>query len=146
MVLVSACLCGENCKYNGGNNYNERVMEFIKGEEVIYICPEQLGGLTTPRDPAEIVGSANIVIHGCGKVISNKGNNVTDEFLKGAYKVLAIAKEKGIKRAILKAKSPSCGRGIVYDGTFTGMKIIGNGITTELLLEHGIEVLTEEMI
>lgn len=146
LILVSACLCGENCKYTGGNNYNEKVMEFIKGKDVVYICPEQMGGLETPRDPAEIVGSAKDVIEKNGKVISNKGNDVTQEFLKGAYEVLQIAKEKKVKMAILKAKSPSCGRGTVYDGTFTGNKISGNGITVELLLKNGIEVLNEDMI
>ncbi|MGL4739626.1 MAG: DUF523 domain-containing protein [Sarcina sp.] len=146
MILVSACLCGENCKYTGGNNYNEKVMEFIKEKEVIYICPEQMGGLKTPRNPAEIIGSAKDVIDGKGKVISNKGANVTKEFLKGAYDVLRIAKENNVNIAVLKAKSPSCGRDVVYDGTFTGNKISGNGVTVELLLENGIEVLTEEMI
>ena len=144
MILVSACLCGENCKYNGGNNENEKVRDFIKGKEVLYVCPEQMGGLSTPRNPAEIIGCAKGVIDGTDKIVTNENADVSIEFLKGAKDVLKIAKEHNIKLAILKAKSPSCGKGIVYDGTFSGTKIVGNGVTAQLLLDNGIEVLTEE--
>ncbi|MGL4656232.1 MAG: DUF523 domain-containing protein [Sarcina sp.] len=144
MIIVSACLCGENCKYDGGNNYNIKVENFIEGKDVIYVCPEQMGGLSTPRNPAEIVGCAKGVLNGEDKIISNEGRDVTSEFLKGAKEVLKIAKDKNVKLAILKAKSPSCGKGMVYDGTFNGNKVKGNGITTQLLLDNDIEVINED--
>ncbi|MGL4761569.1 MAG: DUF523 domain-containing protein [Sarcina sp.] len=144
MILVSACLCGENCKYSGGNNENEKVKEFVKDEEVIYICPEQMGGLSTPRNPAEIIGTAKGVIDGTNKIITNDGTDVSSEFLNGAKKSLQVAIDNKVKLAILKAKSPSCGKGIVYDGTFSGNKVVGNGLTAQILIDNGIEVLTEE--
>ncbi len=135
MVLVSACLVGVNCKYNGGNNYNEKIMELVKNGEAILVCPEQLGGLTTPRNPSEISN---------GKVLMNNGHDVTSNFNRGAKEVLELAKRLNIKKAILKSKSPSCGHGLIYDGTFSGKKIIGNGITAQLLIDNGIEVITED--
>ncbi|MGL5066674.1 MAG: DUF523 domain-containing protein [Sarcina sp.] len=144
MILVSACLCGENCKYSGGNNENEKVKEFVKDKEVIYICPEQMGGLSTPRNPAEIIGTAKGVIDGTNKIITNDGTDVSSEFLNGAKKSLQVAIDNKVKLAILKAKSPSCGKGIVYDGTFSGNKVVGNGLTAQILIDNGIEVLTEE--
>ncbi|MGL4451452.1 MAG: DUF523 domain-containing protein [Sarcina sp.] len=144
MIIVSACLCGENCKYNGGNNNNEAVKKFIENKEVLYVCPEQIGGLLTPRNPAEIVGCAKGVLNGEDKIISNEGKDVTFEFLKGAREVLKIAKDKNVKLAILKAKSPSCGKGLIYDGTFTGHKIKGNGVTAQLLIDNGVKVINED--
>lgn len=134
-ILVSACLLGNNCKYDGTNNKNERVLEYIKDKEVIPICPEIYGGLSTPRVPAERVGE---------KVMTQDGHDVTKEFLKGAEETLYISKLLNIKKALLKAKSPSCGNGIIYDGTFSHKKINGYGVTAELLRKNGIEVITEE--
>ena len=132
-ILVSMCLLGINCKYNGGNNLSEEVLEYIKDKEVYPICPEIMGGLKTPRNPSEIQGN---------KVINNIGEDVTQQYLKGAEETLKIAKLFNIKKAILKAKSPSCGNGKIYDGTFTSTLIEGDGITTKLLKENGIEVIT----
>ena len=132
-ILVSACLLGVNCKYSGGNNYSEEVMEYLKDYEIIPICPEQLGGLPTPRPASEIIGD---------KVINNEGTDVTSNYQKGAEEALKIAKLLGIKKALLKAKSPSCGNGKIYDGTFSGTLIDGDGITTKLLKENNIEVIT----
>lgn len=132
-ILVSACLIGTNCKYNGGNNYSDEVMEFLKDYEIIPICPEQLGGLSTPRPASEIVGN---------NVINIEGNVVTQNYLKGAEEALKIAKMLGVKKALLKAKSPSCGNGKIYDGTFSGTLIDGDGITTKLLKENDIKVIT----
>lgn len=132
-ILVSACLLGTNCKYSGGNNYSEEVMEFLSNYEIIPVCPEQLGGLPTPRPASEIIGN---------KVINNEGNDVTKEYTKGAEETLKIAKLLGIKKALLKAKSPSCGNGKIYDGTFSGTLVDGDGITTKLLKENNIEVIT----
>lgn len=134
-ILVSACLSGLNCKYDGTNNYNEKVMEIIKNNDVILICPEQLGGLTTPRLPSERVNN---------KVLNSEGIDVTYEYSRGSEEVLKLCKELNIKKTILKSRSPSCGKGLIYDGTFTHNKIIGNGVTTDLLLKNNIEVITEE--
>ena len=136
-ILVSACLLGNNCKYDGTNNKNEKVIEYIKDKEIIPICPEIYGGLPTPRVPSERNGD---------KVITKNGEDVTVNFLKGAEETLYIAKLFNIKKALLKAKSPSCGNGIIYDGTFTHTKIEGYGVTAELLKENGIEVITEEKL
>ena len=137
MILVSACLAGVNCKYNGSNNYNEKIMELVRKGEAILVCPEQLGGLPTPRVPSEIINS---------KVITKDGVDVSNEYKKGALEVLRLCKELNITKAILKANSPSCGCGTIYDGTFSGTKIKGNGITAQLLIDNGIEVLTEKDI
>jgi len=135
MILVSACLCGVNCKYNGGNNLKKEILDLVKKGDAILICPEQLGGLTTPRNPSEIK-IINDEVH----VITNNGEDVTENFKKGAEEVLKIAKELNIKKAILKKKSPSCGVREIYDGTFTNNLTKGNGITASLLIENGIEV------
>ena len=144
MYLISACLCGVNCKYNGANNYNEKCNElFISGKAVL-ICPEQLGGLTTPRISSELQANAKDVIEGNGKVITNEGLDVTREFIKGAKEVVEIAKKLPISAAILKEGSPSCGVNFVYDGSFNGNKVKGKGITTEMLNEIGIKTLSEK--
>ena len=133
-ILVSACLLGINCKYDGDNNKNDKVLKYIKDKEVIPICPEIMGGLSTPRIPSEILND---------KVINSEGLDVTHNFIKGANEVLYLAKLFNVKKALLKAKSPSCGIGEIYDGTFTHTKINGDGITTRLLKENDIEVITE---
>ena len=132
-ILVSACLLGTNCKYSGGNNSNEKVLEYIKDYEVIPVCPEIMGGLSTPRPPSERIGD---------KVLNNQGIDVTNEYTKGALETLKLAKLFNVKKALLKAKSPSCGNGKIYDGTFSGTLIDGDGITTKLLKENNIEVIT----
>lgn len=139
MILVSACLVGLNCKYNGENNFNQEIFDMVKSGEAIFVCPEQLGGLSTPRIPAEIK-----YIDGKKCVITKDGRDVTKEYEKGAKETLKLMKELGINKAILKANSPSCGCGSIYDGAFSGTKIDGNGITTQFLLDNGIEVITEE--
>ena len=146
MILVSACLCGVNCKYDGNNNLNEKILELLRCGKAIPVCPEQLGGQATPRPPHEIInGDGAGVLDGICTVDGPKGNDdVTAEFLKGAYETLKIAKEMDIDIAILKARSPSCGKGKIYDGTFTGSKKNGNGVTAELLIRNNIKVYSEE--
>ena len=134
-ILVSACLLGINCKYSGGNNKNEKVLEYIKDKEVIPVCPEIMGGLSTPRPPSEIIND---------KVMNSLNQDVTQQYKKGAEETLKLAKLFNVKKALLKAKSPSCGKGYIYDGTFSSTLIEGNGITTKLLIENGIEVITEK--
>ncbi len=135
MILISACLCGVNCKYNGKNNLNEECLELLKKGEAILVCPEQLGGLETPRNPSEIK-----IINGEVKVFMNDGKDVTENYKRGAEEVLKLALELNIKKAIFRKKSPSCGCGEIYDGTFTNTLTKGNGITASLLIENGIEV------
>ncbi|GAA0718354.1 DUF523 domain-containing protein [Clostridium malenominatum] len=145
MILISACLCGVNCKYSGGNNEHREILDLFKNEEVVLVCPEQLGGMETPRLPHEIVGgTGKDVIEHRAKVLSKEGDDSTEKFLKGAYETLNIAKLYNAKVAILKAKSPSCGAGKIYDGTFSSNSINGNGVTAELLIKNGIKVYTEE--
>ncbi|MFU0823619.1 DUF523 domain-containing protein [Clostridium sp.] len=147
MIVISACLCGVDCKYNGKNNFNEKAVKLFKEGKAILICPEQLGGLTTPRVPHEIYrGTGADVLDSKAKVISRDGKDSTDKFVKGAYEALKIAKSVGAKKAILKSKSPSCGCGIIYDGSFSGILTKGNGVTAELFLRNGIEVITEETL
>lgn len=133
-IIVSACLLGDNVKYNGGNNKNTELIEFLKDYEIIKVCPEVMGGLFIPRIPSEIKGN---------NVINKNGVDVTNNFINGALKVLDIAKEENIKIAILKEKSPSCGSNYVYDGTFTNKIINGMGITSKLLKDNGIIILNE---
>lgn len=141
MYIVSCCLLGINCKYSGGNNRCENVIEFLKNHEFIAVCPEKCGGLSTPRDPSERIGN---------KVISKKGKDVTKEFVLGANisleNALRMSDEIGekIECAILKANSPSCGVGEIYDGTFEGNLIEGNGVFAEKLIEKGFTVKTEK--
>lgn len=135
MKLCSACLLGIRCRYDGKSKRNRKVIKLIKKAILIPVCPEQLGGLSTPREPAERKGK---------KVFTKSGKDVTKKFLKGAKTVLTIAKLFRIKEAILKQKSPSCGVGKIYDGTFTGKLIKGDGVTTSLLKKNKIKVISEE--
>lgn len=136
LVAVSACLIGVNCKYNGKNNLNLKVMNYLQGKEVILVCPEELGGLTTPRIPCEIQKDRT--------VINENGLNVTDNFLLGAYRTLDILKKSNCQSIILKDGSPSCGYKYIYDGSFTGKQIRGKGICAEYLNENGIKILDLE--
>jgi len=134
-IMVSACLLGENCKYSGGNNRDERVLSFLAGHEVFPVCPEVMGGLSTPRPPAEIV---------CGEVINKLGVSVDREYRLGAAKALEIAQREKIDLAILQSRSPSCGVKQIYDGSFTGTKIPGQGIFAGELIRNGFAVLDRE--
>lgn len=134
-LLISACLLGENCKYNGGNNYHPAVESLREQYELIPVCPEQLGGLPTPRTPAERVGD---------RVMNRDGQDVTDAFRLGAERALEIARASGAAKAVFQARSPSCGSRTVYDGTFTGTLTAGQGVTAELLEKNGIAVLQIE--
>lgn len=137
MIFVSGCLVGINCKYSGGNNFNEKIFNMVKEGKAIPICPEQLGGLSTPRNPSEIK-----IIDGKRRVIDNQNNDVTENFERGANEVLELAKKLNIKKAILQPRSPSCGVGKIYSGNFDGKLVDGNGILAELLIKNGIEVIS----
>ena len=137
MKLCSACLLGVACRYDGKSKPNAKVLDLAKKEVLIPICPEQLGGLATPREAAQRLGT---------RVVTESGKDLTEAFLKGAKSVLFIAKLMGIKEAILKQKSPSCGCGKIYDGTFSGTISEGDGVTCELLKKEGIRVSSEEAL
>ncbi len=130
-LLVSACLLGENCKYNGGNNYSPDVERLRERFELVSVCPEQLGGLPTPRVPSERVGE---------RVLTRDGQDVTEAFRQGAERTLDIARAEGALRAVLQVRSPSCGCGMIYDGTFSGTLVPGKGVAAELLEKNGIKV------
>lgn len=131
-IAVSACLLGENCKYNGGNNYSEKSVDYIKGNDVLSVCPEVMGGLPVPRESAEIVNG----------VVSHKdGTSVDKEFRKGAKKALEIVKEENVDLVILQSRSPSCGVNSIYDGSFSGKLISGKGVFADLLQKNGIKVM-----
>ncbi len=140
MYIVSACLAGVNCKYNGKNNLNMEILKLLKSGKAMLVCPEQMGGLSTPRPPTEIVTDRN----GDIRVINNKNIDLTSQFNKGAYETLKIAKQINANIAILKARSPSCGYGKIYDGSFSGKLKKGNGITADLLERNGIKIYNEE--
>jgi len=135
MKLCSACLLGAKCRYDGKSMANDKVIALAKKEILIPICPEQLGGLPTPRIPSE---------QRRGKVFNKEGKDITEQFMRGAEETLKIAKLFCIKAAILKQRSPSCGCGKIYDGTFSGKLINGDGVTSAFLKKNGIKVITEE--
>lgn len=134
-VLVSACLLGVSCKYDGGHNRNEQVTALKERFHLVPVCPEQLGGLPTPRIPSEIRD---------GRVFAKDGTDVTENFARGAHEALRLAQLAGCRCAVLKARSPSCGSGVIYDGTFSGTKTEGDGVTAALLKRQGIRVYTED--
>lgn len=137
-LLVSGCLLGHPCRYDGKAKRNEAVCALREKWELISVCPETMGGLKAPREPAE-----QRIVDGCRRVISRDGRDLTAFFEKGAQRVLDLALEKGCRFAVLKENSPSCGCGCIYDGTFTGRKIPGMGIAAGLLTNHGITVVGE---
>ena len=134
-IVVSACLLGENCKYNGGNNRSETVLRYVRGREVIAVCPEMLGGLPAPRDPAEIVS---------GEVQNARGESLDAPFRAGARRALAQIDGEDIELAILQPRSPSCGGRQIYDGTFSHRLIPGQGVFAQLLAERGIRIVEPE--
>ncbi len=139
IIIVSACLAGINCRYNGTNGKVDKIEQMVLSGKAIPICPEVLGGLSIPRPSCEIkyVNSDRLVI-------SKEDEDVTGHFRKGAEKTLSIAFTIGVKTAILKSRSPSGGFGEIYDGNFSGTLIAGNGLTAELLADNNIRVLNEE--
>ena len=134
-ILVSSCLLGHNVKYNGGNNKNETLLRLLSAHTVIPVCPEVLGGLPVPRTPAEIVN---------GKVTNRNGESVDEAFRKGAEKALEIAKQEKPDLIILQSRSPSCGVKQIYDGTFSGTLIPGQGIFARMAREAGFKVIDIE--
>ena len=138
-LLISACLAGINCKFNGKNNLLDREIldEISKRYHLLFVCPEVFGGLSTPREPAEMIN---------GLILTKTAKDVSENFINGAKICLKIAKLNGCKKAILKARSPSCGSGQIYDGSFTKKLIFGDGVAAKLLKENEILVFSEDEI
>lgn len=145
MILISSCLAGLATRYDGKDNYRVEFAELLRNGQAVLVCPEQLGGLPTPRPPAEIVGgNGEDVLDGRAKVMTAAGEDVTEAFVRGAEQTLLTARTVGAKAAILKESSPSCGGQRIYNGTFSRMKQPGFGVTAALLRRHGIAVYSEE--
>ncbi len=144
-LAVSACLLGRPCRYDGGSKAHGAVQALAEREEALPLCPECLGGLKIPREPSEIVGGDGAdVLAGRARVISRAGTDVTEAFIQGARVALAQCQKAGIEEAVLKARSPSCGSGSIYDGSFCGKTRPGWGVAAALLRENGIRVRSEE--
>jgi uncharacterized protein YbbK (DUF523 family) len=144
-VLISACLAGRACRFDGSSNQDDQVGRLVAEGRAILVCPEVDGGLGTPRPPAEIVGGdGSDVLAGRARVVTEQGRDVTEAYLEGARRALEAAGRSGARVAILKARSPSCGMGSIYDGTFSRRLVAGDGVTAALLRAHGIEVVTDE--
>ena len=133
-ILVSACLLGACCRYDGKSVPNEDIIALGKKHQLVPVCPEQLGGLPTPREPAEIKD---------GRVVTRDGRDVTEQFERGAKETVKLAKTLQCDMAVLKERSPSCGCKKIYDGTFSGNTVIGNGVTARMLIQNGICVFGE---
>jgi len=145
MILVSSCLAGLEVRYNGTHCLNKKIKQLVEEKKAITVCPEILGGLSTPREPAEIIGgSGEDVLNGKAKVVDKWGKDVTEMFIKGAYATLKTAKEVHATLVVLKENSPSCGSTMIYNGEFNGKKINGDGVTAALLKRNGIQVISEE--
>ncbi len=143
MVAVSWCLCGRACRYDGTAKPDSQAVA-LKEKGALCICPEVMGGLSIPREPAEIVGGdGNDVLDGRAKVISVSGKDVTAEYVAGAQAALCLCMERGVSHAVLKAYSPSCGCGRIYDGSFSGSKKTGDGVTAALFKRNGITIETK---
>jgi uncharacterized protein YbbK (DUF523 family) len=145
MILVSSCLAGVKCRYNGTASLDEKIQELVEDKKAMLVCPELLGGFLTPREPAEIIGgNGNDVLDGRAKVIEKSGKDVTDLYIKGAINTLELAASNKASYVVLKEYSPSCGSKMIYDGSFQNKKIAGDGVTSALLKREGIKVISEE--
>lgn len=149
-ILISGCLIGQKVRYDGQAKLqqHQKLQQWLDDDKVVSICPEVVGGLSVPRPPAEIQPgyTGNDVLNVSALVYTNTNIDVTEQFKCGAQKTLTLAKKHGIKVAILKARSPSCGSQQIYDGTFSGNTIDGMGVTAALLTKHGIQVFNEDQI
>jgi uncharacterized protein YbbK (DUF523 family) len=145
MILVSSCLAGLEVRYNGTHCLDHKISQLIEENKAIPICPELLGGFTTPREPAEIIGgNGEDVLDGKAKVVEKSGRDVTELYIKGAFATLKKANNVNATVVVLKEYSPSCGSSVIYNGEFIGEKIAGNGVTAALLKRNGLQVISEK--
>ncbi|QDX92664.1 DUF523 domain-containing protein [Brevibacillus laterosporus] len=144
MLLVSSCLAGLNCRYNGSHSLDEKVKELVTQNKAVTVCPELLGGFITPRESAEIVGgNGDDVLRGTAKVVEKSGRDVTHLYIDGAYQTLQLAKQYQATHLVLKENSPSCGSHNIYNGHFSNQRIPGQGVTSALLRQEGFIVISE---
>ncbi|WP_397538685.1 DUF523 domain-containing protein [Rummeliibacillus pycnus] len=145
MILVSSCLAGLKVRYNGTHSLDNKIQKLLIENRAITVCPELLGGFSTPREPAEIIGGdGEDVLNGNAKVVEKSGRDVTELYIKGAYLTLKKAQEVCATIIVLKEYSPSCGSSMIYNGEFKEKKMVGNGVTTALLKRNGLRVISEE--
>ncbi|MED3550243.1 DUF523 domain-containing protein [Cytobacillus praedii] len=145
MILVSSCLAGLEVRYNGTHSLDNRISKLVEENKAVTICPELLGGFSTLREPAEIVGGdGEDVLDGKAKVVEKSGKDVTELYIKGAYATLEKAKKINATIVVLKENSPSCGSSMIYNGEFKGKKIVGNGVTSALFKRNGLQVISED--
>jgi len=145
MILISSCLAGLKVRYNGTDSLDERIQQLVLENKAVTVCPELMGGFSTPREPAEIVGGdGEDVLAGRARVFEKSGRDVTELYLNGAYATLQKALELAATKVILKEYSPSCGSAMIYNGDFNGTKLVGVGVTTALLRRNNIAVFSEE--
>ena len=145
MIFVSSCLAGLEVRYNGTHSLENRISKLVRENKAVTICPELLGGFSTPREPAEIIGGdGEDVLDGKAKVVDKSGKDVTELYVKGAYATLEKTRNVNASLVVLKENSPSCGSSMIYNGEFKGKKIVGNGVTTALLKRNGLQVISEE--
>lgn len=145
MILVSSCLAGLEVRYDGKHSLDHKIRKLIEDNKAISVCPELLGGFSTPREPAEIIGgNGEDVLDGKAKVMDKSGKDVTEQYIQGAYHTLEKARDINATVVVLKENSPSCGSSMIYNGEFIGKKIFGNGVTTALLKRNGLRVISEK--
>ena len=140
MIIVSKCFTGACCRYDGGTNFDPEIAALVEAGKAVAVCPEELGGLPTPREPAEMNGTFDEIIHKRARVFTKSGRDVTRNFIDGAFLTSEIARAEGATHAVLKARSPSCGVGAVYDGSFSGRLAEHDGVTAALLKKAGLTV------
>ncbi|WP_195575610.1 DUF523 domain-containing protein [Paenibacillus sp. 1001270B_150601_E10] len=145
MIVVSSCLAGLEVRYNATHRLNEKLKQLVDEKKAVAVCPELLGGLPTPREPAEIInGDGFDVLDGKARIMDRGGKDVTDAYVEGAKKTLDIIHELDATLVVLKENSPSCGSSMIYNGEFSGVRMAGNGVTAALLKRSGYEVISEE--
>ncbi|WP_405116123.1 DUF523 domain-containing protein [Paenibacillus sp. FSL K6-1217] len=147
MIIVSSCLAGMKVRYNGTDCLEQDIRRLLDNRQAVAVCPELMGGFTTPREPAEIIGgSGRDVLEGRARVVDRRGNDVTAMYIDGAYAALEQARSLAATLVVLKENSPSCGSSMIYNGEFAGEKVPGEGVTTALLRLNGIEVISEALL
>ncbi|NMM50956.1 DUF523 domain-containing protein [Paenibacillus aquistagni] len=145
MIVVSSCLAGLEVRYNATHRLNDKLKQLVDEKKAVTVCPEVLGGLPTPREPAEIVGGDGAaVLDGRARILDRKGTDVTAAYIEGAEKALDVVRKLDASLVVLKENSPSCGSSMIYNGKFSGVRIAGDGVTSALLKRHGYEVISED--
>ncbi|WP_203364630.1 DUF523 domain-containing protein [Bacillus sp. REN10] len=144
MMLISSCLAGESVRYDGAHCLEQPLRKLVEEGKAVMACPEVMGGLSIPREPAEIIGGdGRDVLTGKAKVVTKSGKDVTEQFISGAYRMLEKAQQVKATAVVLKENSPSCGSHMIYNGEFTGKKMAGDGVTAALLKQYGFRVISE---